>query len=204
MLLNYFICLYIKFQQQKFRMPALFDKVDDDDDDGDDNDDVDVDAKSKASSSFRHKLYGNTPMMVLQRFFELFTSSLSITGSNSDGNKGGHHQNHMKCVMSRAQQDKCLVHIFVLYIMSSTLMNGQRSKKNDNDDTSIVIHDVIPLLNELQLSDKVNHGVLLLREAGCIVTRVSSTPTKQSQQKKIKIELSVPLTFPKMKKKQRS
>ena len=214
LLLNYFICVFHKFQQQKFRMPALIDTVENDDDDDDDdiemNDATNTDDEPKANRSFRGKLYGSTPVMVLQRFLELFTSSLSMSGgANNKGGGSNQQQQHTKCVMSRAQQDKCLVHIFVLYILSTTMMNRPRNKKNNNNnddddnDKTIVIHDIMPLLNELQLSDKINHGILLLREAGCIVTRVSSQ-SSSTPQKKIKVELSVPLTFPKMKKKQRS
>ena len=190
-LLNYFICLYNKFHQQKFRMPALISKVDDDDDD----DDMEGD-ETDPVSSFRYRQYGSTPKMILQRFLELFTSTISTSG----GGGGGSSSLNTKCVMSRPQQQKCLVHIFVLYIMSFSLMNSRKSK--NDDDTSIVIHDITPLLNELQMSDQINAAVLLLREAGCIVTRVRSTVTQQP--KKIKVELSVPLTFPKMKKKQRT
>ena len=212
LLLNYFICVFHKFQQQKFRMPALIDTVENDDDDDDDiemNDATNTDDEPKANRSFRGKLYGSTPVMVLQRFLELFTSSLSMSGgANNKGGGSNQQQQHTKCVMSRAQQDKCLVHIFVLYILSTTMMNRPRNKKNNNNndddnDKTIVIHDIMPLLNELQLSDKINHGILLLREAGCIVTRVSSQ-SSSTPQKKIKVELSVPLTFPKMKKKQRA
>ena len=214
LLLNYFICVFHKFQQQKFRMPALIDMVENDDDDDDDDDDIEMndatntDDEPKANRSFRGKLYGSTPVMVLQRFLELFTSSLSMSGGNNKGGGSNQQQQHTKCVMSRAQQDKCLVHIFVLYILSTTMMNRPRNKKNNNNndddnDKTIVIHDIMPLLNELQLSDKINHGILLLREAGCIVTRVSSQ-SSSTPQKKIKVELSVPLTFPKMKKKQRA
>ena len=213
LLLNYFICVFHKFQQQKFRMPALIDMVENDDDDDDDDDDIEMndatntDDEPKANRSFRGKLYGSTPVMVLQRFLELFTSSLSMSGGNNKGGGSNQQQQHTKCVMSRAQQDKCLVHIFVLYILSTTMMNRPRNKKNNNNDDdndkTIVMHDIMPLLNELQLSDKINHGILLLREAGCIVTRVSSQ-SSSTPQKKIKVELSVPLTFPKMKKKQRA
>ena len=212
LLLNYFICVFHKFQQQKFRMPALIDMVENDDDDDDDdiemNDTTNTDDEPKANRSFRGKLYGSTPVMVLQRFLELFTSSLSMSGgANNKGGGSNQQQQHTKCVMSRAQQDKCLVHIFVLYILSTTMMNRPRNKKNNNNDDdndkTIVMHDIMPLLNELQLSDKINHGILLLREAGCIVTRVSSQ-SSSTPQKKIKVELSVPLTFPKMKKKQRA
>jgi hypothetical protein len=182
------------------------------DDDDDEEDNVNMDDanniddnnnnnnKGKMKSSFRYKLYGSTPVTILQRFLELFTSTLSFPSNNRTG-----HQT--KCVMSQAQQDKCLVYIFVLYIQSSFLMQSPKRQKNKSDDgdddKSIVIHDIMPLLNELQLSDKINHGTLLLREAGCVVTRVSGSSSSSSQ-KRIKVELSVPLTFPKMKKKQRA
>lgn len=101
------------------------------------------------------------PAEVVRRFFELFTVSMT----NQAGIDG--------FATSKQNKDKCLVHIFLLYLMAHGRTMSVGNIRAVADDVRI------------EISDAGN----LLRAAGCTVTKKSGSSIMSAA-------LAVPLTFP--------
>jgi hypothetical protein len=103
-----------------------------------------------------------SPVSVINRFMELFATQMT----NDDGETG--------FVMSKANKDKCCVHMLLLYVMAE----GGKTMKSGN---------IKPIADDLQMDVKdTSH---LLRLAGC-------TCTKKAGTNKTSAILQVPLKFP--------
>jgi hypothetical protein len=105
--------------------------------------------------------YG-VPVQVIYRFLDLFTTQMT----NDDGETG--------FVMSKANKDKCCVHMLLLYVMAE----GGKTMKSGN---------IKPIADDLQMDAKdASH---LLRLAGCTVAKKAGT-------NKTSAVLLAPLKFP--------
>lgn len=105
-----------------------------------------------------------TPVSVVDSFLDIFATPLT----DEDGDSG--------FVMSKANKDKCLVHMFLLLVMAE----GGKSMKSLN---------IKPLADDLQIDIK--EAAYLLRLAGCTI----KTAQKGGQTKASAILLT-PLKFP--------
>jgi hypothetical protein len=100
------------------------------------------------------------PIEIATRFLDLFTTS-----TTDDRGQEGH-------ACSKQTRDKCLVHIFLLYLMA----HGSEMKASN----------ILPLAKDVKIEPA--EAATLLREAGCTV--------KSRGADVVSAALTVPLTFP--------
>lgn len=106
-----------------------------------------------------------TPVTIINRFMELFATQIT----NDDGETG--------FVMSKANKDKCCVHMLLLYVMA----DGGKTMTSGN---------IKPIADDLQMD--VKDASHLLRLAGCTLQKKAGT-------NKTSAILQVPLKFPALK-----
>jgi A49-like RNA polymerase I associated factor len=153
LLFHFFQSLYRSMKSKRSVPQPSSEELDDEEDLGRGND------------RHRHSLYGSTPRAIVQRFFDLFMTPLPQA----------QHGRPAGFVMSRALQDKCILHVLILYILASNTHADQ-------------LHCSALLFVLLELQLDVAHATQLLRQAGCTVTKNKATT--------LLVELSLPLTFP--------
>jgi hypothetical protein len=107
-----------------------------------------------------------TPVTVINRFMECFATQIT----NEDG--------ELCFVMSKANKDKCCVHMLLLFVMA----DGGKTMKSGN---------IKPIADDLSMD--VRDSAHLLKLAGCTVAKKAGT-------NKTSAILQVPLKFPALKK----
>ena len=125
--------------------------------------------------------YFGVPMVLAWKFLDRFATS---TVQADQGNAG--------FVMSQANSDSCVVHLFLLYLMAEYHNNN-----NKLNATVLQSSNAQPLADDVQLDG--SDVAKLLRQAGCTVThkRAATAPSGKTTAAALEVVLKTPLTFPK-------
>ena len=119
--------------------------------------------------------YFGVPMVLALQFLERFATSTIHPDKGEPG-----------YVLSQANSDSCVVHLFLLYLMAE--YHGSNNNKNA---TALRSKNVQPLVDDLRLDTA--DAAKLLRQAGCTVL----TTHKKGTAAVLEAVLKTPLTFPK-------
>jgi A49-like RNA polymerase I associated factor len=225
--LHHFVSLYKLWHKQRFIPQSMMFEEEREDEQNMDTSTTEAGSSPSRKQALRKRPASlSTPLIIRQRFLTAFATQTSSASKGRPGGSAEPASSSPGYAMSQVNQEYCLAHILLLYLIahykgdaigadrnsqasasgssSSSNSTGKRKQRNDESSSSsptqpLTADHVERLVQDLNV--EAVHAMQLLRQAGCTVTRASTSASTKST---MTVTLSTPLTFPQPRRKKAS